>query len=134
MAIARISPPPAPPPTLSPPVSRRQSTIPLVSPGIPSRLWLPQDCSIKTLAPYSGNSIKTLAPYFGWLLACSLLSEIWTPSVVATISTTYGTPTFTSSPDPFVAFLNMSLAPPSWRTPRGTYFLVITYGQPFAKI
>jgi hypothetical protein len=78
MAIARISPPPAPPPTLSPPVSRRQSTIPLVSPGIPSRLWLHQDCSIKTLAPYSGNSIKTLAPYFGVLRAVSRRSR-WFP-------------------------------------------------------
>ena len=46
-------------------------------------------------------------------LACSLPSESWTPSATATISTTYGAPTFTSSSRPFAALLNMSLAPHS---------------------
>jgi hypothetical protein len=43
----------------------------------------------------------------------SPLSEIRTPSVTATIFTTYGRPTFTSSPSAIAAFLNMSQAPHS---------------------
>lgn len=43
---------------------------------------------------------------------CLLVSEIRTPSEMTTIPSTYGTPTFTSSPSPIAAFLNRCLAPP----------------------
>ena len=46
-------------------------------------------------------------------------SKIRTQSATATIFTTYETPTFTVSPGPLSAFLNMSQAPHSRFSPRG---------------